>query len=201
MKRTVILAALDRTTTTDYVIGTVSTLAHAMPGAELHLVHAVSAGDPPGSTIIPLVETFREAGAFVDEATRRIAEGFAGRIAGHIAVGKPAEEIVQLASDLRADLIVVGSHGKNLLERVMLGSVSQAIVHKAPCAVLVARPNAYAAVPEIEPPCPACLEVQRTTLGEKLWCEQHSVRHARGRLHYKLPEPFGLGSSLLRPEG
>jgi nucleotide-binding universal stress UspA family protein len=200
MKRTVILVALDRTKTTDHVLETAKSVAQSTPGAELHLFHGVDTGNPPGVTQIPLDETMLAASTFLDESAQRIAQGFAGRIASHLTQADPVRQLLQLATDLRADLIIVGSHGKNLLERVMLGSFSQAVVNKAPCAVLVARPNAYAAVPEIEPPCPACLEVQQATHGEKLWCAQHASRHAHGRLHYQFPEPFAVGSSLIRPE-
>lgn len=71
---------------------------------------------------------------------------------------------------------------------------------KAPCAVLVARAKAQEAVPEIEPPCPACVEVQRTSSGDKLWCQQHSSRHVHGRLHYEAPPSFGVGAMFIRPE-
>ncbi len=47
--------------------------------------------------------------------------------------------IVEEARGLDADLIVVGSTGKNLGERLVLGSVSTKVVHEAPCDVLVVR--------------------------------------------------------------
>jgi nucleotide-binding universal stress UspA family protein len=53
-------------------------------------------------------------------------------------VGKPADELISLATDAKADLIVVGS-GKTALQRLILGSVSTQLVHNAPCDVLVAH--------------------------------------------------------------
>lgn len=52
--------------------------------------------------------------------------------------GPPEKEIVELAEEWGADLIVVGSHGWGFFGR-MLGSVSNAVVHHAPCSVLVIR--------------------------------------------------------------
>ena len=53
--------------------------------------------------------------------------------------GSPARVIVDEAKDWDADLIVVGSHGRGFWGRLTLGSVSDAVVHHAPCSVLVAR--------------------------------------------------------------
>ena len=55
------------------------------------------------------------------------------------AVGNPYESIVEAASKMKADLIVVGSHGKGGLERMMMGSVTERVVGHADCAVLVVR--------------------------------------------------------------
>jgi nucleotide-binding universal stress UspA family protein len=52
--------------------------------------------------------------------------------------GKPAERIAEAARDDRAGLVVIGSRGLGGLKA--LGSVSERVVHAAPCSVLVARP-------------------------------------------------------------
>lgn len=49
------------------------------------------------------------------------------------------EAIVEEARGVDADLIVVGSSGKNLAERIVLGSVSSKVLHGSPCDVLVVR--------------------------------------------------------------
>ncbi len=49
------------------------------------------------------------------------------------------EAILEAARGVDADLIVVGSSGKNLAERIVLGSVSSKVVHGSPCDVLVVR--------------------------------------------------------------
>ena len=60
-------------------------------------------------------------------------------ISSNTLIGSPESRIVEEAEDVNADLIVVGSHGYNRWERLLLGSVSDSVVHHAPCSVLVVR--------------------------------------------------------------
>ena len=53
--------------------------------------------------------------------------------------GPPASEIVKAANQWEADLIVIGSHGHRGIRLALLGSVADAVVRQAPCAVLVIR--------------------------------------------------------------
>lgn len=106
------------------------------------------------------------------------------RVAVHVRSEDPAGEIAQLASDLEAQLVVVGTHGRRGLRRLLLGSVAEGVVRRAPCSVFVVRPHGgdVAAVPELEPPCPACLARRRETGGKELWCSEHTGHGRQGRL-------------------
>jgi nucleotide-binding universal stress UspA family protein len=64
----------------------------------------------------------------------------------HARLGHAATEILVLAKGVGADLIIVGSNGVTGIERVLLGSVSEAVVRGAGCSVIVARPKSYADV-------------------------------------------------------
>ena len=54
-------------------------------------------------------------------------------------IGSPESRIVETAEEMKADLIIVGSHGYNRWERLLLGSISDSVVHHAPCSVLIVR--------------------------------------------------------------
>lgn len=56
-----------------------------------------------------------------------------------VGAGDAAQTIVEKAEEWGADLIVVGSHGYGFWKRNLLGSVSDKVVHHAPCSVLVVR--------------------------------------------------------------
>ncbi len=60
-------------------------------------------------------------------------------ITAEIVNGSPQRVLVEKAADWGADLIVVGSHGYGFWSRALLGSVSNSVVHHAPCSVLVVR--------------------------------------------------------------
>jgi nucleotide-binding universal stress UspA family protein len=107
---------------------------------------------------------------------------FVKRVVAHFRRGSPAEEIAQLAADLDADLVVVGSHGRRGVERALLGSVAERVSHLARCPVFIIRPKHHVGgerVPEIEPPCPECVKTREETHGEKFWCARHSEHHVR----------------------
>jgi universal stress protein A len=57
----------------------------------------------------------------------------------HVVAGHPVRDIVDLARDLKADLLVVGASGHSALYDRMIGSRADRIVHLAPCPVLVVR--------------------------------------------------------------
>lgn len=65
----------------------------------------------------------------------------------HARLGKAAPQILELAREVGADLIIVGSHGLTGLERMILGSTSERVVREAHCTVEVARPKTY---PDVE---------------------------------------------------
>jgi universal stress protein A len=56
-----------------------------------------------------------------------------------VRVGSPAREIVEIARNLPADLIVISTHGRTGLKHVFLGSVTEHVVQRAPCPVFVVR--------------------------------------------------------------
>lgn len=53
--------------------------------------------------------------------------------------GDPAHEILRVAEEDHADLIVMGTHGRGGLSRLLMGSVAEAVMRKAPCPVITVR--------------------------------------------------------------
>jgi nucleotide-binding universal stress UspA family protein len=59
---------------------------------------------------------------------------------------RPARAILELAAEIGAEMIIVGSHGLSGVERLLLGSTSERVVREAKCTVEVARARHYATV-------------------------------------------------------
>lgn len=66
-------------------------------------------------------------------------EGGGVSITGDVSFGSPDSRIVETAEEMGTDLIVMGSHGYKRWERLLLGSVSNSVIHHAHCSVLVVR--------------------------------------------------------------
>lgn len=62
-----------------------------------------------------------------------------------LTMGKPHHEIVRLAGEWRSDLIVLGIHGRNTVDRLLFGSTVEPVVRHAPCPVLTVRTPPHAA--------------------------------------------------------
>jgi nucleotide-binding universal stress UspA family protein len=56
-----------------------------------------------------------------------------------LTMGDPAGEVVRIAEDENAEMIIIGTHGRTGMTRLLMGSVAEAIVRRAPCPVLVYR--------------------------------------------------------------
>jgi len=67
---------------------------------------------------------------------------FAGADAeGKVLVGYPAEEILNMAEDENVDLIIMGTHGRTGIDRILFGSVAEKVVKSSTCPVLTIRPE------------------------------------------------------------
>lgn len=75
--------------------------------------------------------------AMEDLFDREVRDGLA--IETHVVHGKPFVEIIRLAREVEADVIVIGSHGQSGIAETLFGSTAERVVRKAPCPVLVVR--------------------------------------------------------------
>lgn len=83
--------------------------------------------------------------AEIDHA-RKALDQVAGELAARgitartrLAMGEPADVVVDVAEEEKAELIILGTRGLNLAKRIVMGSVSSSVLHHAPCSVLVVR--------------------------------------------------------------
>jgi nucleotide-binding universal stress UspA family protein len=172
-------------------------LASFRPTSEIHaiwVVPAVAAYAPNGQdTVEPsspaeVERLAAQLGKHVDSLLAKL-EGFTKtgvRVFSHVRVNVPLLGITQLAGDLEAELIVLGTHGRHGIARWLLGSVAEGVVRHASCAVLIIPPEvAVADLPKIEPTCPRCVEVRKTSNGSELWCEQHRQRHGERHTYHQ----------------
>jgi nucleotide-binding universal stress UspA family protein len=80
-----------------------------------------------------------DAQAAVDAVVAALPDALRTAARVRIEAGDPGPMIVWVAEDERCDVIVVGSHGKGALKRVLMGSVSEHVMRHAPCPVMVVR--------------------------------------------------------------
>ena len=111
---------------------------------DLHIIHVLPelpAATYPGLTANPLDDDARKREA-TGEIRKAISEFASDDICLEIRVGDAGHEIVEFAKEISADLIVMPSHGRSGISRVLLGSVAERVTRHAPCPVLILRTSA-----------------------------------------------------------
>ena len=110
-------------------------------GANVALIHVIDASPVYGAdTGISPNELIAQA----EQDGKRLLAGFRVLQASaleFVQAGTPANEIAKAAKQWPADLIVIGSHGRGGVQRVLLGSVAEGVMRHASCPVLVIRAN------------------------------------------------------------
>jgi len=117
----------------------------AVHRAELTLLHVFPDLPPSPDVAVPtVIQVWEEQRRWVNaELERRVADAAARGIDSRAVLkhGPAPDGIVEAATEAHADVLVVGTHGRTGLERVLLGSVAEAVIRKAPCAVLTVKPR------------------------------------------------------------
>jgi nucleotide-binding universal stress UspA family protein len=87
-------------------------------------------------------QVMEEAEQLAQRGSKRVQQNFPGwQVSHEVRNGSPGFELLQVAREWSADLIVVGSHGHSALGRFVLGSVSQKVLTEASTSVHIGRPN------------------------------------------------------------
>jgi nucleotide-binding universal stress UspA family protein len=140
---TTILLATDGSRDAELALTTAIDVANST-NSELHVV-TISPGYPSYDVRSPeVMEALRERAEDILNAQAAKIEREGGKVAEkHLRIAERyrAEQIVQVAEDIGAGLIVMGSRGLGGVRRALMGSVSDSVVRHAHCPVLVVRPE------------------------------------------------------------
>jgi nucleotide-binding universal stress UspA family protein len=160
-----VVVACDFSPLGDRAVGEALRLCSSHPAAELHVITV--GVEIPSGILLPGPDVHFVPHGQAQEAVRahvgRLVDAFLARantltldrVAVYTTVGTPSERILALAAGVDADLIVLGTHSRHGLARLLLGSVAEAVVRRASCGVLVIRPRDFLGgekLPEIQPP-------------------------------------------------
>jgi nucleotide-binding universal stress UspA family protein len=122
-------------------------------GAELRVVSV--AENPifhgtPEATMLYSGEMYRSLAAEVERSAEAAVERAAAaardagvKATGVVRHGNPRDEILAEAKDWKADLVVISTHGRSGLRRLLLGSVASSVAHSAECPVLLHRATTH----------------------------------------------------------
>lgn len=116
--------------------------------AELHLVHVfqdASLTYPPITGYAPpdyYQQMVDSAGSELDKLPGETCN-FEGPLVRHILEGVPFVEIIRYARKNTIDMIIMGTHGRSGLSNLLIGSVAENVVRKAPCPVLTVHPDEH----------------------------------------------------------
>lgn len=192
----VILVGTDYSEASDLALEEALDLAARKPDAELHVVNVwlPDIDAIRSTTITASLPSLQRAAADLSSYVSKHVAAFEARhgaaltsqVFSHVRVAEPGREIAQMAADLQADLVVVGTHDRHGIERLLLSSVAHVVSRLAPCPVLIMRPKVIPVpVPSIEPPCPRCTEARFASRGAETWCEQHRERHGQRHTYHQ----------------
>ena len=117
--------------------------------ASLTLLHVVEgASDTPFAPLLGDLDHARFQAELVGIAREKMAKAVPEEVRSHgpalderVSVGRASEEILKLATEQRADLIVMGTQGRGPLGRMLFGSTAHQVVRHATCPVLTVRPT------------------------------------------------------------
>lgn len=106
----------------------------------LYIIDPARAGSSPTAGVPSGAEEWYEGEKRDAESTLADGAALVGReVTTDIVVGRPAQSVVDYADDHGTDIVVVGSHGRQGLSRVVLGSVAEEVVRHSPVPVTVVR--------------------------------------------------------------
>jgi nucleotide-binding universal stress UspA family protein len=112
----------------------------------LHVVEPVAIGYGSDLFPVPMAEVFKEMSGYARAEIAKLAaeareKGVEAREL--VVQGKPSSEVLRVAEQETVSLIVLGTHGKGMLDHAIFGSTTERVVRRAPCPVLTCRPEEH----------------------------------------------------------
>jgi nucleotide-binding universal stress UspA family protein len=108
--------------------------------ATLSLLRAAEASTLPGADAVKAqITAIREAEEYLAAVVKRLADRGIGRVETHVWYGPAAAAIVEAAAAQKADLIVMSTHGRSGLGRLVLGSVTESVLRGTTVPLLIVR--------------------------------------------------------------
>ena len=108
----------------------------------LHVVENLTVGYASDLFPVPMQEVFQEISGYAKTELAKLGAQAREKnvsVVEHVAQGKPSAEIIRFARETEIDMIVLGTHGKGMLDQALFGSTTERVVRRAPCPVLTVR--------------------------------------------------------------
>jgi nucleotide-binding universal stress UspA family protein len=108
----------------------------------LHVVENLTVGYASDLFPVPMAEVFQEISGYAKAELAKLGVEARGKnvaVVEQVVQGKPSAEIIRFAREVEADMIVLGTHGKGMLDQALFGSTTERVVRRAPCPVLTVR--------------------------------------------------------------
>jgi nucleotide-binding universal stress UspA family protein len=153
-----LVVGVDLSEVGEHLLTTARNLVRSADEAELHVVHVVRSEsfvqriEEPSDSVGTVDRSQAEAAHWqLEHMCDAMAQRSSTRVVVHTPVGRPAEELVRIAREVGADVLVVEAHDPSKPRRLLRRSVVARVARTAPCSVLMVRPNARAAqAPSVE---------------------------------------------------
>jgi len=115
--------------------------------ATVYLIHIVDSrvydyGGPIYEPIMPAMKSVVDQASkdqLTDKLLEKVPKEIQGRVETVVSFGVPFVEIIKAARDYDIDLIIMGTRGRSGVSHMLIGSVAEKVVRKAPCPVLTVR--------------------------------------------------------------
>jgi nucleotide-binding universal stress UspA family protein len=120
-------------------------------GADLFLLHALEmpaffvpgVGRAAGPDVVEWIRALKEEEQKKLQPLEAEAHQKGVKVQSILKEGSPVQEILKAAEEVRAELIVLGTHGRTGLDRFMMGSVAERVSRQALCPIMLVRPKAF----------------------------------------------------------